>query len=570
MSLIHSSAPPLVYPRDDLTLPQFILDDVNVHPTRPPRPIGTPCVIDEESGQAIHFDLIKQRTHELATALKGRYDIHPGDVVSLYIPNHVDYPVIVWAVHRLGGVIAAHSPALTHQELVHQLKIAEPSLLIGYPDNMRTALGAMGDIGLSKDRMVLVDGHLAPDTAATSVEDLLQSHRIYDGYVEHRLLGGQAKTTIAFLCFSSGTTGEPKAVCISHHNIICNVVQAATFNRVHESYDSWENRRFRPGDVCTGVLPLYHIYGLVVNLHLVIYAGMALVVAKKFNFDQLLRSIERYRITHLMIVPPQAVLFCKHPSTKKHDLSSVRYCMVAAAPVSAELTAQLLEVFPGVQLGQGYGMTETCAAVSMFPVTQKVGTLGSGGQLVSGTVAKVVKADGTLARVGEPGELFIQGPQVALGYYRNAEATKQTFVDGWIRTGDEVLFRENGDLFVTDRIKELIKVKGHQVAPSELEGLLLNHPDVADAAVIGIPHEYSGEVPLAFVVLKPEVAARDSASLDEVRRSIYEHVSSATSRYKWLDGGITFVDAVPKNASGKILRRVLKERYHQMTMKARL
>ncbi|KAL0581455.1 hypothetical protein V5O48_000609 [Marasmius crinis-equi] len=264
----------------------------------------------------------------------------------------------------------------------------------------------------------------------------------------------------------------------------------------------------------------------------------------------------------LSIVPPQAVLFCKHPAVKKYSLSSVRYCIVAAAPLSATLTSGLLKLFPNAHLGQGYGMTETCGTVSMFPLSQRVGTLGSGGQLLPGTVAKVVKEDGSIAGVGEVGELFVKGGQIALGYYRNEKANEETFVDGWLRTGDQVLFDERGDIFIVERIKELIKVKGLQVAPAELEGHLLTHNSIADAAVIGVPDEYAGELPFAFVVLQPQVAAavaRNPMTAEEVRSSIFKHVADAKSRHKWLSGGINFTEAIPRNASGKILRRLLRE-----------
>ncbi|KAK7434667.1 hypothetical protein VKT23_020075 [Stygiomarasmius scandens] len=227
----------------------------------------------------------------------------------------------------------------------------------------------------------------------------------------------------------------------------------------------------------------------------------------------------------------------------------------------------LLKIFPNVHLGQGYGMTESCGTISMFPLSQKIGTLGSGGQLLPGTSAKVVKEDGSLAKIGEIGELWVKGDQIALGYYGDENATRETFVDGWLRTGDQVLFKSNGDIFILERIKELLKVKGLQVAPAELEGHLLVHPQVSDAAVIGIPDEYHGELPLAFVVLQPETALamkgdKSGTCAEQMRKSIFKasHVSNVKSKHKWLTGGILFTDVIPRNPSGKILRRVLRER----------
>ncbi|KAI3604957.1 phenylacetyl-ligase [Moniliophthora roreri] len=412
--------------------------------------------------------------------------------------------------------------------------------------------------------------------------------------VEKPMKAGEAKSRIAFLAPSSGTTGvqkvfspEPRFGHLTHASVTLG-------------------SRYLPLQRYKSLLSI----ALVKNMHhdqsdvsdpATSVADMTLVLAPAFHFERFLGSIEKYKITHLTLVPPQAVLFCKHPSVKKFSLSSVRYCIVAAAPLSATLTEGLLKIFPNVHLGQGYGMTETCGTVSMFPLSQKVGTLGSGGQLLPGVVAKVVKQDGSLAGVGEVGELYVQGGQVALGYYGNERATKETFVDGWLRTGDQVLFNEKGDIFIVERIKELIKVssslrsfyesnlehdfvfshlslhpaslpflvlfgfgqvKGLQVPPAELEGHLLMHTSIADAAVIGVPDEYAGELPLAFIVLQPEIAAavgKDPEVAEEVRTSIFKHVAAAKSRHKWLMGGIVFIDSIPRNASGKILRRLLRK-----------
>ncbi|KAG5720307.1 4-coumarate--CoA ligase-like 7 [Termitomyces sp. T112] len=304
------------------------------------------------------------------------------------------------------------------------------------------------------------------------------------------------------------------------------------------------------------------IYGLVLNLHFLLFAGMSIVVVPKFSLGSFLNSIIRYRITHLFIVPPQAVLLCKHPSVRGLDFRHVKYCMSGAAPLSGELLQMLCEVFPNAAIGQGYGLTETCATITMLPTTQKIGTVGSSGQLIPGMRAKVVKEDGSLAREGEQGELVVTGPSMALQYMNNKAATKETFVDGWVRTGDEVVIR-NGDLFVVDRLKEIIKVRGFQVAPAELEGHLLTHSDVADACVVSVLDDYNGELPFAYVVLS-DIAARriagNAKAAVETKATIAKYVADAKVHYKHLKGGVEFIDAIPKNPSGKILRRVLRDK----------
>ncbi|KZT65405.1 acetyl-CoA synthetase-like protein [Daedalea quercina L-15889] len=569
MPLFHSKVELHVLPPDDVTLAQFILDHSEVaHPHRAERPRDAPWLIDEETRRGLFEAEVSIRQYNtLARALHAHWGIGNNDVVALYAPNHVIYPIAIWAAHRLGAIVAMTNPSMTAPELAYQLKIARPRLLMAHIDNLPNALEGARMIGLSRSRIIVFDAHKSSGRLSDevrSIEEVVESGLTRKKYPECRLKKGEAKTKIAVLCYSSGTTGKPKAVAVSHYNLICNIVQIATTLRVNENYAPVEEIRFRPGDRCAAVLPLYHIYGLVANLHFTLFAGMTVVIIQKYNHENLLRSIERLRITHLFLVPPQVVILCKHPSTRKYDLSRIRFCMIAAAPLTAELTLQVLELMPHIHLGQAYGLTETTAGVSIWPLSQKVGTPGSGGQLIAGTTVKIVKPDGSLAGVDEPGELWVKGGQVALGYYRNPKVTRETFTeDGWHRTGDEVIIRRNGDLFVTDRIKELIKVRGHQVAPAELEGHLLAHPAVVDAGVIGVPDEFEGEVPLAFVVLHHSARANiaaDPEKMRAMRESVYHHVAQARSREKWLTGGVEFVEAIPKNASGKILRRVLRER----------
>jgi len=308
-------------------------------------------------------------------------------------------------------------------------------------------------------------------------------------------------------------------------------------------------------------------------MHFEMFYACTLVVIPKFNFVDILKSIERYRINHLPVVPPMVVLLCKHPAVKQHNLSSVRAVMSGAAPLSAELIKQLSEILPHISIGQGYGMTETSTTVAFPQLEQKVCTPGSAGRLVPGIIARVVKPDGSLAGYGEPGQLVVKGPAMALRYMNNEEATKETFVDGWVYTGDEVIINETAELFVVDRIKELLKVRGFQVAPAELEGLLLDHPDVSDVCVVGIPDDYSGELPLAFIV--PSAPALDRMKQDpaeghKIKASIMKHVADVKVNYKRLGGGVEFLDAIPKNPSGKLLRRVLRERAKEMKAQGKL
>ncbi|KAJ4466291.1 phenylacetyl-CoA ligase [Lentinula aciculospora] len=569
MSIIQSFGAPLpTHMPDYLTIPQFILDKSPIEflnrtseDTARFYAAGTTCMmIEEETGQHITLPQMKERANALARGLKSRYGLRENDIASIFSPNHIDYAICVWATHRLGGIISPMSSTLTTSELEYQLKLIHCNMMFVHSSCLTVALEAITKIGGVGLTVVVIDSPI--NSKLMTVDNLVDIGLKMPPYKDLSLVPGEARKKIAFLCFSSGTTGLPKAVMISHFNVICNIIQAATFNHLYDSSIKWEEQRFRAGDVSSLVLPLYHIYGLVMNLHYVLFAGMNLVISGKFDFTKMLKSIKDYRISHLWIVPPQAVLFCKHAAVKSADLSSIRCCLVGAAPVTADLSRQLLAVLPGIHFGQGYGMTESSPTITMFPLSQKVGTLGSAGHFVSGTMAKIVTADGKLAAYGEAGELFVKGGQVSLGYYNNLQETQDTFIDGWLKTGDVAIVHSNGDVFVIDRIKELIKVKGLQVAPAELEGHLLVHPDIADAAVIGVPDEYTGQLPRAYVVLQPEQASaikHDPRCAEEIRTRIFEHVSTALAKHKWLKGGIVFVDAIPKSSSGKILHRLLND-----------
>jgi len=321
------------------------------------------------------------------------------------------------------------------------------------------------------------------------------------------------------------------------------------------------------------LLPFYHIYGLVVVMHFAIFYGMSLVVIPKFNFVDMLKSIERHRINYIPIVPPIVVLLCKHPAVQDYDLSSLRAMKSGAAPLSAEIIRRLSEVLPNMSIGQSYGMTETCTTVTFPQLEQKIGTPGSAGRLLPGIVARVIDPNGKLLGYNQPGQLVVRSPANALRYLNNEQATKETFVDGWIYTGDEVIINEDAELFVVDRIKELLKVRGFQVAPAELEGHLLDHPDVTDVCVVGLQDDYSGELPLAFVVPSPaalERMTKDPAEAAKVKAAIVKHVADAKANYKHLAGGVEFIDAIPKNPSGKLLRRFLRDRAKEMRANGRL
>ncbi|KAG8962033.1 hypothetical protein FRC03_004672 [Tulasnella sp. 419] len=360
--IFQSGGPKLPPPPDDLTIPQFILD--SQHPLRQLRlgeHLDKPWLIDDQTGKAYGLEEIRARTFGLANGIADRWKIRDDDVVCVFSPNHIDYPILIWATHRLGAIASCANPAYTDSELEYQLRATKATLLVTHTGGLPIAIKAARAAGLTSDRIILLPPIASPTPPAegfVTVNELVETGLKLDGnprFEEKRLKSGENQKKIAFLSFSSGTTGRPKAVAIPHYSVISNILQFAAFNHSNDPSVPYEQRRFRAGeDITTAVLPFFHIYGLVVNLHVSLFSGLGIVVFPKFSWVDFLESIVKYRITHMFIVPPQVVLFVKHPATKKYDLSRLRYCMAGAAPLSPELTVQFQKVVPNCFVGQGY------------------------------------------------------------------------------------------------------------------------------------------------------------------------------------------------------------------------
>ncbi|KAF9910087.1 putative fatty-acid--CoA ligase FadD10, partial [Lobosporangium transversale] len=356
-------------------------------------------------------------------------------------------------------------------------------------------------------------------------------------------LNGQAAIeTTALICYSSGTTGKSKGVELTHYNLISNVMQitAMDSNNMHEN-------------VALAVLPMYHVYGNQLHLIYGVYNGIKTVVLQKFNPVDFLKVIQEYKIVSLSLVPPQILMLVKAPIVDQYDLSSLRFITSGAAPCSRELSMALLKKFPKIQFRQGYGMSEL-SPVSHIGFYHKI-VHGSIGRILPNQEIRLVDPEtGKDVGVGERGEIWVRGPNVMKGYRNNIKATKDTIdSEGWLHTGDIATVDMDGNFFIVDRLKELIKYKGFQVAPAELEALLLDHPLIIDAAVVGIENkEQATEVPLAFVVKAPG----EGQALTE--KDIQDYVASNVAAHKKLRGGVRFIEVIPKSAAGKILRRELR------------
>lgn len=531
------------------------------------RNTGLPLFIDEETGQKWTFEEAKENTDLLSVALSERCGIKSDTRASIYATNSIYFPISVWATHRLGGTISPANSAFMAKELAFQLEASDSKVLFisEDPTSLKNGFEAAKQANIPRDRVVIIQepvtvlkysesnyGRVQRKTqGAWTLAGLIEEGRDIvkakgEGILastRNKLKPGEGRTKIAFLSFSSGTTGLPKGVAIQHHAVTSNALQTMAHNKVGNTIGA--PGRFCPGkDVSLGVLPQVHIFGLSTTLHFVFFAGIANVVMSKFRgIEAMIKTIIKYKISVWWLVPPQIVLFCKDPSVPPYldELRKVaRFAMVGAAPLSDDLSRQFTNVFPRLDWGQGSGMTETCSVTTMFSVGEPP-VMGSAGRLISNTEAKVVNSEGKEVGYDELGELWLRGPQITLGYTNNDKATKETYLpDGWLRSGDEVKINKDGEVFFIDRLKELIKVKGFQVAPAELEGFLLDHPDVSDCGVIGIQDEAAGELPFGFVSLSQDarkrLASGGKEEDDKIKQSILKFVADNKTRYKHLCG----------------------------------
>jgi acyl-CoA synthetase (AMP-forming)/AMP-acid ligase II len=455
-----------------------------------------------------------------AAAVLTRHGIERGDVVALYAPNSPEYAIAFHAIAALGAVCTTINPVYTVDELAFQLEHSGARALLAGPDALDRAREAARRAGVGVGDVRAID-ELLDGAAPAPMPD-----------------GGGDPDDLVALPYSSGTTGLPKGVMLTHRNLVANILQSTVQQPVTAD------------DTLVGVLPLFHIYGLSVVMNAVLRNGATLVTMPRFDLEGYLALVQEHRATKAHLVPPIVLALAKSPLVERFDLSSLELVNSGAAPLSAELQQAAAERI-GCPVVQGYGMTESSPVTHVTPLDPARHRLGSIGPPVPSTECRIVDvAGGEELGPGEEGEVCVRGPQVMRGYLDDPEATAATVdADGWLHTGDVGRADEDGYVVLVDRVKELIKYKGYQVAPAELEAVLVEHPAVAEAAVVGRPDEEAGEVPKAFVALAGK------ATEDEIMAFVAERVAP----YKKLRA-LEFVDEIPKSPSGKILRRVLNER----------
>jgi acyl-CoA synthetase (AMP-forming)/AMP-acid ligase II len=500
----------------DLSLPEFVLRGAEGHPSRD-------AIVDSAGGSRLSYAELADEVRRTGAGLVAR-GLAKGDVVAFCLPNLPEFVVGLYAILSVGGVVTTLNPACTDDEAAAQLTDSRACWLL---TTSELAGRLSRTIAASAVREVFIVGEGDGGTPFTA----LSQGTIPSGHVSRAL-----PDDAAVVLYSSGTTGLPKGVVLTHRNLVANLCSQCRPDPVTED------------DVVLAALPMYHIAGMEIVTNHALASGATLVTMPRFDLETFLALIERHRVTRMVVAPPIVLALAKHPAVANYDLSSLRVITSGAAPLSGELARSCAQRL-GCRVKQGYGMTET-SAISFAPDDgpDRPESIGPPAPGVSCRIVDPVSGNDVPA--GYTGELLARSAAVMRGYLGNDAATAATIdAGGWLHTGDIVRVDSDGWLYVLDRVKELIKYKGHQVAPAELEALLLTHPAVADAAVVPSPDDVAGEIPKAFVVLRDAVS--DEALLAFVARRV--------APYKKIRR-LELTDAIPKSPSGKILRRVLVER----------
>jgi acyl-CoA synthetase (AMP-forming)/AMP-acid ligase II len=484
-----------------------------------------PALIDAPTGRVLTYGELSERVRALAAGLAERGFGH-GDVLGVYLPNLPEYAVAFHGAAAAGGMCTTMNPLYTAREVAYQLGDAGARMLLTVPAFAEAAHQAAEEAGV--ETLVAVGG----GNGMAALEEL------YGDTATAPEPAIDPATDLAVLPYSSGTTGLPKGVMLTHRNLVGNLRQLQAAFPIGVD------------DVLIGCLPFFHIYGMTVIMNQGLRAGGTIVTMPRFDLEQFLEVLEAHRVTRAYVVPPIALALAKHPSVDEHDLSALDVIMSGAAPLGAELAERVAERI-ACTVVQGYGLTETSPVTHVIRPTAP-NRPGSIGPPLPNTECRIVDPEsGADVPAGERGELWVRGPQVMKGYLNNPEATAATLdPEGWLHTGDVAVVHADGYFEIVDRLKELIKYKGFQVAPAELEALILTHPQVSDVAVVGIPDPEAGEIPKAYVV-----PAGDGLDPDELIEWVAGRIAPQ-KRVRLVEQ----IDEIPKSPSGKILRRVLVER----------
>lgn len=468
------------------------------------------------TGEKLTYAQLDNEADRVARGLTAM-GVGKGDRVALGMHNVVQFPLAYFGILRAGAVVVPLNVMLTETEVARVLTDSEAKAAISALPFAETVKEAASDLDVRVFTAAEWDelgplGETAPDPDI-SEDDL------------------------AVLAYTSGTTGEPKGAMLSHGNLLANLDQQMSIPEAHVTED----------DVLFLALPLFHIFGLNVTLGLLVMNGAKGVLLERFEPVPALNLIQQHKVTVIFGAPPMYTAWCATPGADQYDLSAVRLAISGAAPLPADVLREFRDIF-NVEIYEGYGLTETAPTLTSNRMTEKPRP-GSIGKPLPGIELRIVDESGVDVELGDPGEIVVRGPNVFKGYWNKEEATEQVFRDGWFRTGDIAVQDEDGYLYLVDRKRDLIIVSGFNVFPSEVETALLQNPAIAEAAVVGQPHPYTGETVKAFVVLQGGVETTEEAVMADVQNHL--------ARFK-CPTSVEIVDSLPHLLTGKVLRRALR------------
>ncbi|KAF2894355.1 hypothetical protein ILUMI_11819 [Ignelater luminosus] len=538
-NIIKSALPDIEIPNEPIH--QFIFK----HFSKFPHKVAVECGL---TGRKYTYEELRIKSRNLNKSLRKKLKLQKRDVVAILLPNIPEYPICMLGSIEAGLTVTTINPAYTSEEIKRQLLDADVKAIFTISGLWNNASAAV-NLTQEKIPIIIIKSQENQDNPDGSIyfEELVDSRCDIEDLVL------ETGNDTILMPYSSGTTGLPKGVEHTHSSIISTICQINTpyFRQSETTTDTHQ-------DVIPAVLPFFHIYGLVVTLFTKLWNLSKVVSLPHFTPELFVGCLQKHKPSILYTVPPLVTFMTNNAMIKKEYFQSTRTVVCGAAPLGASDEERFTEkVGKHVNILQGYGLTESCVTVFTTPSKKsELGLSGSVGELLPNITTKVVPPDNPEKEPLGPhkfGELLIKGPQVTKGYLNKPKETNETFIDGWMRTGDLVYYDDNKMFYVVDRLKELIKVKGFQVAPAELEEILRSYPDVDDAAVIGIPHVTYGEVPRAYIVPK------SNAKID--LEELHTFVNEKVAEFKHLKGGITFTKSIPKTASGKIVRRELQRLY---------
>ncbi|CAN7050660.1 unnamed protein product [Brassica rapa subsp. trilocularis] len=490
---------------------------------------GTTAFIDAATGHRLSFPELWTAVERVADCLHHDIGLKRGHVVLILSPNSIYIPVVSLAVMSLGAVVTTANTLNTAAEISRQLADSNPTLAFTTAD-LAPKLAGSG-ISVVLERVGSTRGVDVVGAVSEMMKKERRGKRVRDRVNEE---------DTAMMLYSSGTTGPSKGVITSHRNLTASVARFVSEKRIG-------------GEVFLCTVPMFHTYGLLCFTMFTVAVGSTVVILRRFDLHGMMAAVEKYSATILALTPPVVVAMTNEADviSAKYDLSSLRTVRCGGAPLSKEVTEGFMEKYPTVDILAGYALTESNGAGASIDTVEESRRYGSVGLLAPGVEARIVDPDtGRVMGVNQTGELWLRGPSISKGYFKNEEATNETInLEGWLKTGDICYIDEDGFLFVVDRLKELIKYKGYQVPPAELEALLVTHPDILDAAVIPFPDKEAGQYPMAYVTRKIESNLSEKQIIDFVSKQ-------QVAPYKKIRK-VAFINSIPKNPSGKTLRKDL-------------